>query len=132
MLQLPAGPEVEIVFVDSDRPNKAIVGFTVDPPATADVKFWVQGVSPAAVGHASLMTASTSRVGPRPPRPARHARGHDLPLPGGGGDGLITGTSPIGTFTTGSGVEAFDVALAEAASPVFKLGTGLSPYIHVP
>jgi hypothetical protein len=49
------------------------------------------------------------------------------------GNGLITGTSPIGSFTTGSGVAAFDVALAEVASPVFKRGIGgLSPYVRVP
>ena len=33
VLQIPPGPTVTVVFVDSDRPNTAIVGFTVDPPA---------------------------------------------------------------------------------------------------
>ena len=132
VLQLPPGPEVKIVFVDSDRPNKAIVAFTVDPPATADVKFWVQGVSPGAVGHASAMTVSDISGTPVLLAELDTLADTTYHFQAVAGDGLITGTSPIGSFTTGSGVAAFDVALAEAASPVFKLGTGLSPYIHVP
>ena len=40
VLQVPPGPTVDVVFVDSDRPNVAIVGFTVDPPGPATVHFW--------------------------------------------------------------------------------------------
>jgi hypothetical protein len=47
------------------------------------------------------------------------------------GDGLFGSTSPIGTFTTGNGVAAFDVALASVSNPVFELGTGFSPYLHL-
>ncbi len=132
VLQLPAGPDVNIVFVDSDRPNVALVAFTVDPPATADVKFWVQGASPASVGHATSMTSTDifgTTVLVAELQTLADTTYHFQAV---AGNGLITGTSPIGSFTTGSGVAAFDVALAEAASPVFKFGTGLSPYIHVP
>ena len=40
VLQFPPGPTVNVVFVDSDRPNVAIVGFTVDPPGPATVHYW--------------------------------------------------------------------------------------------
>jgi len=49
VLRLPAGPTVEVLFADSDRANVVMVGFTVDPPATADVHFWEVGVSPSTV-----------------------------------------------------------------------------------
>jgi hypothetical protein len=131
VLQLPKGPDVNVVFVDSDRANQAIVGFTVDPPATADVKFWVQGVSPAAVGHASAMSSidlfGTTILLARLDVKAATTYAFQAVA----GDGLLAGTSPVGTFTTGSGVESFDVALAQEASPVFKAGTGLSPYSHL-
>ena len=58
ILQLPLGPTVKITFIDSDRANQVMVGFTVDPPtAPADVKFWQSGLSPAAVQHASAMSS---------------------------------------------------------------------------
>ena len=46
------------------------------------------------------------------------------------GGGLSVGSSPVGQFTTGNGVEQFDVALSQVASPVFGLQEGLSPYLH--
>ena len=47
------------------------------------------------------------------------------------GSGLFAGQSPVGSFTTGAGVEQFDVALSQAQSPVIKLEAGLSPYLHL-
>src|SRR5262245_11042946 len=47
------------------------------------------------------------------------------------GSGLSVTTSPVGQFTTGNGVEQFDVALAQATSPTFALEDGLSPYLHL-
>ena len=47
------------------------------------------------------------------------------------GGGLSVGSSPVGQFTTGNGVEQFDVALSQVASPVFALQDGLSPYLHL-
>jgi hypothetical protein len=47
------------------------------------------------------------------------------------GNGVFAGKSDVGSFTTGSGVQAFTVALTQEASPVFKAGTGLSPYAHI-
>ena len=65
VLQLPVGPKVDVVFVDSDRANQVIVGFTVDPPAAADVKFWVQGDEPG---------GRRPRERDDVDRPVRHAR----------------------------------------------------------
>jgi hypothetical protein len=47
------------------------------------------------------------------------------------GDGLLAGSSPVGSFTTGDGVSKFEVSLSEVASPVFELVTGISPYLHL-
>jgi hypothetical protein len=131
VLQLPPGPAVSVLFVDSDRSNQVIVGFTVNPPATADVKFWVQGLSPGSVSHASSMTTldlfgSTVTLARLDVKAATTYAFQAV-----AGDGLSVGTSPVATFTTGSGVEAFDVALAQEAAPVYKAGSGLSPYSHL-
>jgi hypothetical protein len=129
ILQLPLGPTVKIMFIDSDRANQVMVGFTVDPPtAPADVKFWQQGASPAAVGHASAMSSinilgQTTTIARLDTKAATTYNVQAV-----AGSGFLAGVSKIGTFTTGSGVEAFDVSLSSVASPVFKIGTGLSPY----
>jgi hypothetical protein len=47
------------------------------------------------------------------------------------GDGLFAGASPVGTFTTGPGVSAFDVAVGSDPNPALGLGSGLSPYAHL-
>ena len=130
-LRLPLGPKVDVVFVDSDRANVAIVGFTVDPPAAADVKFWVKGQSPASVQHASSMssmelsgtTVTLARLD------VKAATTYAFQAVAGGG--LTAGSSQVGTFTTGSGVAEFSVKLSDVASPAFKLATGLSPYAHL-
>ncbi len=131
LLQLPSGPEVNVVFVDSDRANVAIVGFTVDPPATADVKFWVQGESPASVLQASSMSSMNllGTIVTLARLDVKAATTYAFQAVA--GSGLTAGASPVGTFTTGSGVAGFTVALSEVASPVFKLGTSLSPYAHL-
>jgi hypothetical protein len=129
ILQLGLGPTVKITFIDSDRANQVMVGFTVDPPTSpADVKFWAQGVSPAAVEHASAMgtlnllgqTMIVARLD------TKAATTYNVQAVA--GSGFQTGVSDIATFTTGGGVEAFDVSVSSVASPVFKIGTGLSPY----
>ena len=131
VLQLPPGPDVNVVFVDSDRANKAIVGFTVDPPATSDVKFWVQGESPGTVRHATSMT--TFDIGGTPVIMAELEvdAATTYSFQAVAGSGLFAGSSDIGSFTTGSGVEAFEVTLGAVPTPVFKAGTGLSPYAHL-
>ena len=85
VLELPPGPTVTVVAVDSNQANTAIVAYTVDPPATSDVKFWADGVTPATVGSASAMTVHDFLGTPVDDRPARRRRRHDLPLPGRGG-----------------------------------------------
>jgi hypothetical protein len=131
LLQLKLGPTVNVLFVDSDRANKAIVGFTVDPPTTSDVKFWVQGLSPADVHTASSMTSVTLFGTPMilAELDVQAATTYNFQAVAGGG--IFAGSSAIGSFTTGSGVRTFDVSLAAVASPVFKAGTGLSPYSHI-
>jgi len=131
VLQLSVGPTVDVVFVDSDRANVAIVGFTVDPPAAADVHFWKAGLSPQVVRSASS-TSSISMFG-KTVLLARLDVNADTAyqFQAIAGSGLRAGESEVGSFTTGSGVVQFDVGLSQAASPVFKLGTGLSPYLHL-
>lgn len=131
LLQLKLGPTVNVVFVDSDRANKAIVGFTVDPPTTPEVKFWVHGESPANVHTATSMTSVTLFGTPMvlAELDVQAATTYDFQAVA--GSGIFAGSSGIDSFTTGSGVKTFDVSLAAVASPVFKAGTGLSPYSHI-
>ena len=131
VLQLPVGPKVDVVFVDSDRANVVIVGFTVDPAAAADVHFWEVGASPATVRSASTMSSislfgTTVLLGRLDVKADTMYRFQAI-----AGSGLFAGQSEIGSFTTGSGVEQFDVRLSQAASPVFMFTTGLSPYLHL-
>jgi hypothetical protein len=130
LLQLPPGPTVEIAFVDSDRPNVAIVGYTVDPPGPSDVRFWEADGSPATVRTSSAM--STVSVLGKTVIVARLdvAAGTTYKFQAVAGDGLFAGSSPVGTFTSGDGVTEFSIELSQAASPVFKLEPGLSPYLH--
>jgi len=131
ILELPPGPAVEIVFVDSDRANVAIVGFTVDPPAVADVHFWQDGVSPASV-HSATSMSSISLFGKTvllAHLDVTAATTYQFQAVA--GSGLLAGQSEVGSFTTGAGVEQFDVALSQAAAPVFKLDQGISPYLHL-
>jgi hypothetical protein len=131
ILQLPTGPKVDVVFVDSDRPDVAIVGFTVDPPAAGDVKFWEADGSPATVSTSSSMS-SISLFGKTVTLARLDVRaGTTYKFQAVAGDGLFAGSSPQGTFTTGDGVSKFQVALSQASSPTFELGTGISPYLHI-
>ena len=131
VIQIKLGPTVHVVFVDSDRPNIAIVGFTVDPPAAGTVHFWQADGTPATIGTPSSMS-SISLFG----KTVLLARLDVLAsttyrFQAIAGSGLFAGQSPVGEFTTGGGVEQFDVSLSSTSNPVFKLGTGLSPYLHV-
>ncbi len=130
-LRLRLGPKVDVVFVDSDRANVVIVGFTVDPTAAADVHFWELGASPAAVRSASTMSSislfgTTVQLGRLDVKADTTYRFQAI-----AGSGLFAGQSEIGSFTTGSGVERFDVRLSPAAAPRFMFTTGLSPYLHL-
>jgi hypothetical protein len=130
-IQPTPAPAVNVLFVDSDRPDLAMVGFTVDPPATADVRFWKSGASPASVGTASSMTSidlfGTTVLLAR--LDVQAATTYQFQAVAGSGAGV--GSSPIGSFTTGDGVTQFDVALSSVASPPIQLGSGLSPYLHL-
>jgi hypothetical protein len=129
--QFLAGPDIKIVFVDSDRPNAALVGFTVDPPATADVVFWEADGTPADIHHASSMasldilgqTVVTAKLDV-----LASTKYHFQVI---AGNGLGGSQSPVGAFTTANGVAVFDVALATAPNPSFELAGGFSPYLHL-
>jgi hypothetical protein len=126
------GPEITIHAVDADTPGTAIVAFSLDPPgAPADVRFWQADGSPAVVYGASSMstislfgnTWTIARLDVRADTPY-----HFQVV---AGDGIVAAASPVGSFTTADGVVSFEVSLAATSSPVFGLGTGFSPYLHL-
>jgi hypothetical protein len=130
VLRLALGPTVDVLFVDSDRANVAIVGFTVDPPAAADVHFWEVGVSPGVVQSASSMSSmslfgKTVLLARLDTKAATTYQFQAL-----AGSGLFAGQSSVGSFTTGAGVEQFDVTLSQVSSPLIKIVGGYSPYLH--
>jgi hypothetical protein len=123
---------VSVAFVDSDAPNVALVGFTVTPAAApADVRYWEADGSPNTIRGASSM-ASLTLLGQQ----LMVARldvlaSTEYRLQVVAGNGVFASVTPVGSFTTGPGVLAFDVALSEASAPAFGLGTGFSPYLHL-
>jgi hypothetical protein len=130
VLRLSLGPTIDVLFVDSDRANVAIVGFTVDPPAAADVHFWEVGVSPGDVHSASSMSSmvlfgKTVQLARLDTKAATTYRFQVL-----AGSGVFAGQSTVGSFTTGAGVEQFDVTLSQVSSPLIKVVGGYSPYLH--
>jgi hypothetical protein len=131
VLQLPPGPAVSVVFVDSDRPNVAIIGFTVDPPATSTVRYWQHDGSPATVMTPASMSSinlfgTTIQLASLD---VLASTTYDFQAVA--GSGISAGSSPVGQFTTGNGVDAFTVSLSQATSPTFALQDGLSPYLHL-
>lgn len=124
-------PTIDLKFVDSDRPNVALIGFTVDRPTPVDVRFWEADGSPATVQGPTSM--ASVNVGGEPTIVA------ELNVLAGtayryqivAGDGFFTSVSPVGTYTTGYGVHIFDVALATVANPVFGTEAGLSPFLNL-
>jgi hypothetical protein len=131
VLQLPLGPKVEVVFVDSDQPNVAIVGFTVDPAAPATVHYWEADGAPATVMTPTAMSSldlfGTTVLLAQLDVKAATAYGFQAVA----GDGIGAGVSEVGQFTTAHGVEQFDVALSEVVQPAIRLEPGLSPYLHL-
>ncbi len=131
LLQLAPGPDIEIQFVDSDRPNSVLIGFTVDPGAPVDVRLWqADGVPAVVIGPTSMSVLTLlgqSMYVARFDLLASTTYHFQVVA----GDGLSASSSPIGTFTTGGGVSAFDVALASVVNPTVDVGTGFSPYLHL-
>ena len=121
LLQLKLGPTVTVLFVDSDRANVAIVGFTVDPPAPSDVHFWEVGASPSSVHSATSMSSATlfGKTVQLARLDVKASTSYQFQAVA--GSGLFAGQSAVGSFTTGAGVEQFDVTLSQVSSPVFKL-----------
>jgi hypothetical protein len=126
----PPAPSIELAFVDSDRPNVALVGFRVQPATAADVRFWQADASPVVVQAASSITpiaigGVTTLVASLDVHAATTY--HFQIVAGADGTEAV---SPVGTFTTADGVTVFDVALSSVADPSIELATGLSPYPH--
>ena len=126
------GPEVSVTFVDSDAPNVALVGFTVTPSGgPADVRYWEADGSPNTVHGASSISSFTLLGQQMFVARLDVLASTDYRFQAVAGDGLFASVSPVGSFTTGQGVITFEVALSEASSPTFGLGTGFSPYLHL-
>jgi hypothetical protein len=130
-LILPPGPQIDVLFVDSPSSNMVMVGYTVDPAATSDVRFWPVSGTPAFVQSASAMT--TAQIDGKTVILARldvqaSTEYHFQVV---AGSGLFAAVSPLGSFTSGAGVSQFDVTVGSAPSPSLGLGDGLSPYLHV-
>jgi hypothetical protein len=130
ILQPPPGPAVSVLFADTSTTGEAMVGFTVNPATSADVRFW-----PAATGSSQEHGASAMTTLGLLGTTVTLARldvlaDTDYQFQVVAGSGLAATTSPIGTFHSGPGLAQFDVSLGAASSPVVKLGTGISPYLH--
>jgi hypothetical protein len=131
ILELPLGPKVNVDFVDSSQANVALVGYSVDPNGSAEVRYWREGPSPTTI-QATPPWFSMNVFG-KVVSVARldvlaSSTYHFQVV---AGNGIFSSSSPVGTFTTADGVATFDIALAEVAQPVFDFGFGLSPYIRL-
>jgi hypothetical protein len=126
------GPSISVLFVDAPTSNMAIVGYTVDPPTTSDVQFWQVGLSPASVHSASAMTTMVMDGKTVVLARLDVAAGTEYQFQVAAGSGTAAAVSPVGDFTSGAGVAQFDVTVGSVPSPSLGLGTGDSPYLHVP
>lgn len=128
----PLGPAVQVLFVDSPTSNMAIVGYTVSPAASSDVRFWAASGSPSLVQSASAITSA--QIAGQTVLLARldvqAATAYQFQAVA--GSGLFAGLSQVGSFTTGAGVTQFDVTVGAVPSPSLGFGDGLSPYLHLP
>jgi hypothetical protein len=130
LIQPPPGPAVNVLFADTTSPGMVMVGFTVDPAATSDVRFW-----PAATGASQAHTSSALVTLPLLGQTVTLARldvlaDTDYQFQVVAGSGLSATTSPVGTFHSGPGAAQFDVSLAPVSAPVVNLGLGFSPFLH--
>jgi hypothetical protein len=126
----PAGPAITIRFVDSDRPDVALVGYTVEPSLASDVRFWKDGTAETTAQTASAI--GSLDIGGQPVFVAHldvdAATPYHFQVVA--GDETSGAVSPVGTFTTGAGIKLFDIDLNTVADPSWKLGTGISPFVH--
>jgi hypothetical protein len=127
----PIGPVITVKFVDSDRPNVALVGFTLSEPLVADVRFWPDSGSPVSAQSASSI--GTLSVGGETVLVANldveaATTYHFQVVAGDAGSGVV---SPVGTFTTAAGVKIFELTLGTATKPQWSLGEGIAPYLHL-
>jgi hypothetical protein len=130
LITLPLGPVIDVRFVDSDRPNVALIGFTVDRPAPVDVKFWESDGTPSTIQAPTSMAGMSVLGEPMIVAELHVVAGTTYHYQVVAGDGAFTSVSPVGTFTTGYGVQLFEAALATATSPLLTLEPALSPFLH--
>jgi len=129
---LALGPTISVLFVDSPTANMAIVGYTVDPATSSDVRFWEVGLSPAAVHSASAMTTTVMDGKTVVLAQLDVAADTEYQFQVAAGSGLAAALSSVGGFTSGAGVSQFDVTVGSASAPTLGLGAGYTPYLHVP
>ena len=131
ILHVDLGPEITVLSVDASAGNVAFVAYRVAGAVPSDVNFWQSDGTPPEIDSASSIMSLL--VGGQPSFVARIdvLAGTEYHFQVVAGDGIFASQSPVGTFTTGSGVKTFDVALASKADPTFKLDPGLSPYAHL-
>ena len=131
ILHVDLGPEITVLSVDASAGNVAFVAYRVAGAVPSDVNFWQSDGTPPEIDSASSIMSLL--VGGQPSFVARIdvLAGTEYHFQVVAGDGIFASQSPVGTFTTGSGVKTFDVALASKADPTFKLDQGLSPYAHL-
>ena len=96
ILDVDLGPDIEVLGVDSDEPNVALVAFRVSSPAPVDVSFWEADGTPAEVDSASSIASLL--IGGTPSFVARLdvLAGTDYLYQVIAGDGIFTSTSPVG------------------------------------
>jgi hypothetical protein len=127
----PAGTPITVTFVDSDRPDVALIGYRYAAPELTDVRFWKASESETTAQTASAIGAF--EIGGQPTFVAHvdteaATAYHFQVVAGDDGTGAV---SPVGTFTTAAGLKLYDVNLDTAANPNWSLGEGISPYLHL-
>lgn len=107
-------PAVNVVFVDSDQPNVAFVGFTSDDVSRSNVFYW-----PADDPTAPIQEATSVSFVDLVDRPTWVARlevlaGTKYQFMVMAVSTLGTSYSPIGSFTTGAGIREFEFEIVPA------------------
>jgi len=134
-LDVPPGPVatspvVTLRFVDAARPNLVLVGFSVEPDASATIEYW------EATRVAELQTASSIRrsllIGDvQVAQLAVRASTSYLFVVIARSDRGATGRSQVGSFRTGDGVVRFTAELFTARASPFGTDLSVAPYTRL-
>lgn len=120
-------PDIEVLWVDSDRPNLVWIGFTAEPDdSSVDLQYWLAD-GPMEVQVAESIVAMTldgrSQLVATLPVLAEATYHFRLVAEHAG----ALAQSEIGAFTSGGGLSSLDITMREADAPVFGV-SGLFPY----